>query len=107
MNWFDKILIKGASFRNKMFNVIASHGFDGWFYIFFTCLLTQLLSTIIPLITAVVFSACILWFVNFVRFAFHFENNLPNKPVICGFIGTALGVGMCYLMQTIEQITWF
>lgn len=107
MNWFNKILNKGASFRIKMLDVIASPGFDGWFYIFFTCFLTQLLSSIIPMITAVLFSACVLWFVSFVRFVCFLENRLPNKPIICGFIGTALGVGMCYLMQTIEQIAWF
>ena len=106
MTWLDKIMRKLADWRYAMFNYISSLGFDGWFYIFVIMFFTQLLSLILPMITTVIFASGILGFVNWVRWFFRFEDEVSLKRLICGFIGTALGVGMVYLMDLPHEIIW-
>lgn len=107
MGVIDKIMKKLGDYRYSMFKLIGSLGFDGWFYIFFIIVITQLLSLIIPMITVVVFASGILGFVNWILWFFRFEEKVSMKRLICGFIGAALGVGMIYLIQIPHEIIWF
>lgn len=111
MNWFNKIMMKLAEWRNFLFNKIASVGFDGWFYILFIIVLVILMSLILPMFTVVLFSSCILWFVEFVKYQIISlvgkEYKIHWKPVICGIIGVAVGTLISYLLTMPHEITWF
>lgn len=93
-----------ADLRAKMFALIGKLGFDGWFYVIAITLLTIILARFLPMFTCVVFSACVLWFVDFVKYFAHIDNR-SNKPIYCGFAGTLLGIGLCYVIY--GNLIWF
>lgn len=92
-----------ADIRNKMFKLIGSLGFDGWFYITGIALMTVIIGRFLPMITAVIFCSCFMWFIDFVKF-FTFVENRTNKPIYCGIAGTLLGIAICYLI--FNNIIW-
>lgn len=107
MTWYDSILKKMADLRNIVFKKIGSLGFDGWFYIFSIMVMTQIMSVFIPMITVVLFSSCFLWFINWVKWFIFQQEVISWKPVICGFVGTIIGVGLSYLTAIPHEIMWF
>lgn len=111
MNWFKNIMIACANWRSILFGKIASLGFDGWFYIFLIIVLVMLMSLILPMFTVVLFSGCILWFVEFVKFQFNSlmgkSYKTHKKPIICGFVGAAIGTLFSYLLSIPHEIFWF